>query len=42
MNTSEARMVELEKKVNMLMKVVEERDDVIALMKNHIKSHDIA
>ncbi|KAA0035918.1 ty3-gypsy retrotransposon protein [Cucumis melo var. makuwa] len=42
MDTSENRMVELNKKVNMLMKVVEERDYEIASLKNHIESHDAA
>ncbi|TYK09793.1 ty3-gypsy retrotransposon protein [Cucumis melo var. makuwa] len=41
-DTSENRMTELEKKVNMLMKVVEERDYEIAFLKNHIESHDAA
>ncbi|KAA0052315.1 ty3-gypsy retrotransposon protein [Cucumis melo var. makuwa] len=41
-DTSEARMVELEKKVNMLMKAVEERDFKIASLKNHIESRDTA
>ncbi|TYK06432.1 uncharacterized protein E5676_scaffold163G001350 [Cucumis melo var. makuwa] len=41
-DTSEYRMAELEKKVNMLMKAVEERDFEIALLKNHIKSRDAA
>ncbi|KAA0055534.1 ty3-gypsy retrotransposon protein [Cucumis melo var. makuwa] len=41
-DTSENRMAELEKKVNMLMKVVEERDYEIAFLKNHIKSRDAA
>ncbi|KAA0042128.1 ty3-gypsy retrotransposon protein [Cucumis melo var. makuwa] len=41
-DTSEDRMAELEKKVNMLMKAVEERDFVIALFKNHIESRDAA
>ena len=35
-------MTELEKKVNMLLKVVEERDYEIASLKNHIESHDAA
>ncbi|KAA0064216.1 retrotransposon gag protein [Cucumis melo var. makuwa] len=39
---SEDRMAELEKKVNMLMKVVEERDYEIAFLKNHIESRDAA
>ncbi|KAA0056121.1 ty3-gypsy retrotransposon protein [Cucumis melo var. makuwa] len=41
-DTSENRMAELEKKVNMLMKVVEERDYEIAFLKNHIESRDAA
>ena len=41
-DTSENRMAELEKKVNMLMKVVEERDYEIAFLKNHIESCDAA
>ncbi|KAA0068081.1 ty3-gypsy retrotransposon protein [Cucumis melo var. makuwa] len=41
-DTSKNRMVELEKKVNMVMKVVEERDYEIASLKNHIESHDVA
>ncbi|KAA0043321.1 ty3-gypsy retrotransposon protein [Cucumis melo var. makuwa] len=41
-DTSEDRMAELEKKVNMLMKAVEERDFEIALLKNHIESRDAA
>ncbi|TYK27123.1 ty3-gypsy retrotransposon protein [Cucumis melo var. makuwa] len=41
-DTSENRMAELEKKVNMLMKVVEEREYAIASLKNHIKSRDAA
>ena len=40
--TSEERMTELEKKVNMLLKVVEERDYEIASLKNHIESRDAA
>ena len=35
------RGVTLEKKVNMLMKAVEERDYKIASLKNHIESHYI-
>ena len=38
--TSEERMAELEKKVNMLLKAVEERDYEIASLKNHIESRD--
>ena len=41
-DTNEDRMTKLEKKVNMLMNVVDERDDEIALLKNHIKSCDAA
>ncbi|KAA0025354.1 ty3-gypsy retrotransposon protein [Cucumis melo var. makuwa] len=41
-DTSEDRMAELEKKVNVLMKEVEERDFEIALLKNHIESRDAA
>ena len=41
-DTSEDRMAELEKKVNMLMKAVEERDFEIALLKNHIESRGAA
>ncbi|KAA0041621.1 retrotransposon gag protein [Cucumis melo var. makuwa] len=41
-DTSEDRMAELEKKVNMLMKAVEESDFEIALLKNHIESRDAA
>ena len=33
-------MTELEKKINMLMKAVEERDYEIASLKNHIESYD--
>ncbi|KAA0051786.1 ty3-gypsy retrotransposon protein [Cucumis melo var. makuwa] len=36
------KMTKLEKKVNMLMKVVEERDYEIASLKNHIDRHDAA
>ena len=39
-DTSKNRMTELEKKVNMLMKVLEERDYEIESLKNHIKSRD--
>ena len=39
-DTNEDRMVELKKKINMLMKVVEEKDNEIAYLKNHIKRHD--
>ncbi|KAA0025450.1 ty3-gypsy retrotransposon protein [Cucumis melo var. makuwa] len=41
-DTSEDRMTELEKKVNMLMRTVEERDFEIASLKNHIESRDAA
>ncbi|KAA0035589.1 ty3-gypsy retrotransposon protein [Cucumis melo var. makuwa] len=41
-DSSEDRMEKLEKKVNMLMKVVEERDYEIASLKNHIESRDAA
>ena len=41
-NTSEDKMAELEKRVNMLMKAVEERDFEIASLKNHIESRDAA
>ncbi|KAA0041803.1 ty3-gypsy retrotransposon protein [Cucumis melo var. makuwa] len=37
---SEDRMTEFEKKVNKLMKAVEERDYEIASLKNHIESRD--
>ncbi|KAA0054932.1 ty3-gypsy retrotransposon protein [Cucumis melo var. makuwa] len=39
-DTSKDRMVELEKKINMLMKAVEEKDFEIASLKNHIESPD--
>ncbi|KAA0055871.1 ty3-gypsy retrotransposon protein [Cucumis melo var. makuwa] len=39
-DTSEDRMTELEKNVNMLIKAAEERDFEIASMKNHIESRD--
>ncbi|KAA0050708.1 ty3-gypsy retrotransposon protein [Cucumis melo var. makuwa] len=39
-DTSEDRMTKLEKKINMLIKVVEERDYEIASLKNHIESRD--
>ncbi|KAA0048559.1 ty3-gypsy retrotransposon protein [Cucumis melo var. makuwa] len=39
-DTSENRIAELEKKVNMLIKEVEERDYEIAFLKNHIESRD--
>ena len=38
--TSEERMVELKKKVNMLLKAVEEMDYEIASLKNHIESRE--
>ena len=41
-DTREDRMTKLEKKVNMLMKVVEERDYEIASLKNHIDRRDAA
>ncbi|KAA0025829.1 uncharacterized protein E5676_scaffold447G00220 [Cucumis melo var. makuwa] len=40
LDTSEDRMKEFEKKVNMLIKEVEERDYKIASLKNHIESGD--
>ncbi|KAA0046294.1 ty3-gypsy retrotransposon protein [Cucumis melo var. makuwa] len=40
-DTREDRMTELEKKVNMLIKAVEERNFKIALLKNHIKSRSL-
>ena len=40
--TSEDRMSEFEKKINMLMKVVEEKDNEIASLENHIKCRDAA
>ncbi|KAA0037536.1 ty3-gypsy retrotransposon protein [Cucumis melo var. makuwa] len=42
METSEDRMTELEKKINMLIKAVEERDYEITSLKNHIKSRNVA
>ena len=42
MDTSEDRMAELEKKVNMLMKAVEEKDFKIASLNNHIENCDVA
>ena len=39
-DTSEDTMTELEKKINMLMKAVEERDNDIASLKNHIERRD--
>ncbi|TYK15207.1 Retrotransposon gag protein [Cucumis melo var. makuwa] len=41
-DTSEDRIVEIEKKINMLMKVVEERDYEITSLKNYIESRDAA
>ena len=41
-DTGKDRMTELEKKINMLMKVVEEKDNEIASLKNHIERHDAA
>ena len=41
-DTSEDRMTELEKKINMLMKAVEERDNGIESLKNHIERCDAA
>ena len=41
-DTGEDRMTELEKKINMLMKAVEERDYEIASLKNHIESRNAA
>ncbi|TYK26475.1 ty3-gypsy retrotransposon protein [Cucumis melo var. makuwa] len=42
MDTSEDKMAELEKKINMLMKAIEERDYEITSLKNHIESRDAA
>ena len=39
-DASENRMTELENKINMLMKAVEERDNEIASLKNHIERCD--
>ena len=39
-DTSENRMIELEKKVNILMKALEERDYEIKSLKNKIESRD--
>ncbi|TYK25824.1 ty3-gypsy retrotransposon protein [Cucumis melo var. makuwa] len=39
-DTSDDRMAELEKKINMLIKAVKERDYEIASLKNHIESRD--
>ena len=42
-DTIEYRKAELETKINMLLKAVEEiRDDEIVSLKNHIKSCDVA
>ena len=41
-DTSEDIMTELEKKINMFMKVVEEKDNKIASLKNHIERRDAA
>ena len=41
-DTSENRMAKLEKRVNMLMKALEERDYGIESLKNHIESCDAA
>ncbi|KAA0033276.1 ty3-gypsy retrotransposon protein [Cucumis melo var. makuwa] len=41
-DTSEDRMAELEKKINMLIKAVEEKDYEIASLKNHIEIPDVA
>ncbi|KAA0032104.1 ty3-gypsy retrotransposon protein [Cucumis melo var. makuwa] len=41
-DTSEDRMTELEKKINMLMNAVKEKDYEIASLKNHIESRDVA
>ncbi|TYK00350.1 ty3-gypsy retrotransposon protein [Cucumis melo var. makuwa] len=42
MDTSKDRMTELEKKINKLMKTIEERDYEITSIKNHIESRDVA
>ena len=39
-DTSKNKMTELEKKINMLMKVNEERDCEIESLNNHIESRD--
>ncbi|KAA0056609.1 ty3-gypsy retrotransposon protein [Cucumis melo var. makuwa] len=39
-DTSEDKMSELEKKINMLMKAIEVKDYEIASLKNHIESRD--
>ncbi|KAA0052352.1 ty3-gypsy retrotransposon protein [Cucumis melo var. makuwa] len=41
-DTSEDRMTKLKKKVNMLMKAIEEKDFETASLKNHIESRDAA
>ena len=41
-DTSEDKIEELEKKINMLMKAVEERDNEITSLKSHIESRDAA
>ena len=41
-DTNEDRMTELEKKINILMKAVEEKDNEIASLKIHIERHDAA
>ncbi|TYK08549.1 ty3-gypsy retrotransposon protein [Cucumis melo var. makuwa] len=41
-DTSEDKMVEVENKINMLMKVVEERDYEIASLNNHIEGRNAA
>ncbi|KAA0050796.1 ty3-gypsy retrotransposon protein [Cucumis melo var. makuwa] len=41
-DTSEDKMVEVENKINMLMKVVEERDYEIASLNNHIEGRNTA
>ena len=41
-DTNEDRMAELEKKINILMKAVEEKDNEIASLKNHIERRDAA
>ncbi|KAA0051086.1 ty3-gypsy retrotransposon protein [Cucumis melo var. makuwa] len=40
-DTSVNRMTKLEKKINILMKAVEERDYEIASLKNHIESRNV-
>ena len=42
MDTSEDRMFEPEKKINMLLKAIEEKDNEIAFLKNHIERRDPA